>query len=239
MAAIECKHIGKIRKDFQLKDISFSLEEGYICGIVGENGAGKTTLMNILAGLDRHFTGEVMVHNISMRANPIAAKNKLAIISEGIRFYTEKSPIENGMLLGKYYKEWNAEVFGEWLKRLEIHERCLLSSYSKGTQMKFQVAFAMAHNPSVLILDEPTAGLDPVFRKEFLSILQETLQDEKTSVLMSTHITSELDKIADYIMVLENGSLTTKDSKENLTERFGTSFVVSDLIKGGKQNGLY
>lgn len=234
MAAIECKNVRKTIKDFQLKNISFSLEEGYICGIVGENGSGKTTLMNILAGLDRNFTGEVMIQGISVKANPIEAKNKLAIVSEGVPFYKEKSPIENGMLLGKYYKEWNQETFSEWLNRLEIHERCLLSSYSKGTQMKFQVAFAMAHNPSVLILDEPTAGFDPVFRKEFLSILQETLQNEKTSVLMSTHITSELDKIADYILVLENGSLKTNDSKENLAEQFGASFVVSDLIKGGK-----
>lgn len=231
---LEVNAVGKKYRDFVLRDISFSLEGGYLTGMVGANGAGKTTLLRILAGIDSHFKGDFSVNGISFRKSPLEVKNKAAYIAEGNSFFWEKTALENAELLGNYYSRWSDEIYGEWLERLQISAKQPLGELSKGGRMKFQIAFAMAHQPCVFLLDEPTAGFDPVFRKEFRNILQELLED-KISVLMSTHIISDLEKIADEIILLENGELVLKENRlelEDSTGRFNLELGGAGHIRG-------
>lgn len=150
----------------------------------------------------------------------------------------DKTAYENGVLLGEYFNNWSMEDYYIWLDKMNIPKGQPLYQFSKGMKMKFQVSFAMAHSPKFLLLDEPTAGFDPVFRKDFLSMLQDILNQD-IGILMSTHITSDLDKIADYIILLDNGEIKINDTKEALEDNFkrkqledslNKKFHISDLL---------
>lgn len=248
MTYLECRSVTKKYKDFTLKPTSFTLESGYMTGLVGRNGAGKTTLLNILSGLDTRFEGDVRIDNISLQKNPGEAKQKLALVSENISHFMEKNPLENAELLGKYFSDWSTERFYIWLDKLELDKGKSLFQYSKGMYMKYQLAFAMSHNAQFLILDEPTAGFDPVFRRDFMKILQD-VRDEDVGILMSTHIISDIDSAADYLLVLDDGKLTFDGTMESLTDPqaqeriYGTlkkRLPLGELLKrnGGKKDDL-
>ena len=235
---IKCEDVNKNYKNFSLKSISFNIESGYLTGLIGINSAGKTTLINILAGIDNDFTGKVLVNNIDIKKNPAKAKEEIGLVSEKITFFLDKTAYENGLLLGEYFKNWNMNNFYLWLDKMNLPKGQPLYQFSKGMKMKFQICFAMAHSPKFLLLDEPTAGFDPVFRKDFLNMLQDLL-NEDIGILMSTHITSDLDKIADYIILLDNGEIMINDTKEALEDEFrrnkiekslNKKFTISDLL---------
>lgn len=235
---IKCEDVNKNYKNFSLKSISFNIESGYLTGLIGINSAGKTTLINILAGIDNDFTGKVLVNNIDIKKNPAKSKEEIGLVSEKITFFLDKTAYENGLLLGEYFKNWNMNNFYLWLDKMNLPKGQPLYQFSKGMKMKFQICFAMAHSPKFLLLDEPTAGFDPVFRKDFLNMLQDLL-NEDIGILMSTHITSDLDKIADYIILLDNGEIMINDTKEALEDEFrrnkiekslNKKFTISDLL---------
>lgn len=235
---IKCEDVNKNYKNFSLKSISFNIESGYLTGLIGINGAGKTTLINILAGIDNDFTGKILVNNIDIKKNPAKSKEEIGLVSEKITFFLDKTAYENGLLLGEYFKNWNMNNFYLWLDKMNLPKGQPLYQFSKGMKMKFQICFAMAHSPKFLLLDEPTAGFDPVFRKDFLNMLQDLL-NEDIGILMSTHITSDLDKIADYIILLDNGEIMINDTKEALEDEFrrnkiekslNKKFTISDLL---------
>lgn len=235
---IKCEDINKNFKDFSLKSISFNIESGYLTGLIGVNGAGKTTLINILAGIDDDFTGKVLINDIDIKKNPSKAKEDIGLVSEKLNFFLDKTAYENGILLGEYFKNWNMNNFYLWLDKMNLPKGQPLYQFSKGMKMKFQICFAMGHSPKFLLLDEPTAGFDPVFRKDFLNMLQDILNQD-VGILMSTHITSDLDKIADYIIILDNGEIMINDTKEALEDEFKRSkierslnkkFTISDLL---------
>lgn len=235
---IKCEDVNKNYKDFSLKSISFNIESGYLTGLIGVNGAGKTTLINILAGIDDDFTGKVLINDIDIKKNPDKAKEEIGLVSEKLTFFLDKTPYENGLLLGEYFKNWDMNSFYLWLDKMNLPKGQSLYQFSKGMKMKFQICFAMGHSPKFLLLDEPTAGFDPVFRKDFLNMLQDIL-NEDIGILMSTHITSDLDKIADYIILLDNGEIMANDTKEALEDEFkrnkiekslNKKFTISDLL---------
>ncbi|MBS6194355.1 MAG: ABC transporter ATP-binding protein [Clostridiales bacterium] len=245
---LECHHIEKKYKDFSLKSISFTLESGYLTGLVGRNGAGKTTLLNILSGLDSRFEGQVLIDGVDLSHNPVEAKQQIALVSENISHFMEKTPLENAQLLGKYFSQWSMEQFYIWLDRLELDKGKALFQYSKGMYMKYQLAFAMSHGAKFLILDEPTAGFDPVFRRDFMKILQD-VRDEDVGILMSTHILSDIQSMADYLLVLDEGKLQYDGAMENLNDPavqkgiYGTlrkKLPLGELLKrnGGKKDDL-
>jgi len=176
--------INKQYKDFSLKDISFSLPEGYILGLIGRNGAGKTTLMNCIIGAIS-YKGNVYVDGEKNTLHERAATEKIGFIIEDGPFLKKKTLGENGELLGSLYNDWNEEKFYEYLKKMELHYDQVYEELSKGMETKFQLAFALAHSPKLLILDEPTGGLDPVFRRSFLKILQDVVNEEMISVIIS------------------------------------------------------
>lgn len=226
----KCENVEKKYKDFSLKPISFTMESGYLTGLIGINGAGKTTLINILSGLDTDFQGKIIVNGLDIKENLEEAKQEIGLVSENLSFFMDHTALENGELLGKYFKNWSIENYYIWLDRMNIPPTQPIYEFSKGMKMKFQISFAMAHSPKILILDEPTAGFDPVFRRDFLNILQDIL-DKYIGILMSTHITSDLDKIADYILLLDNGELKLNDTKEALEDISKRKQVEDSLIK--------
>lgn len=227
---LKCENIKKNYRDFSLKSISLTIKSGYLTGLIGVNGAGKTTLINILGGLDSDFTGDVCVNGIDIKKELSKAKQEIGLISEKISFFLDKTAYENGLLLGQYFKNWDIGNYYIWLDKMNIPKSQPLYQFSKGMKMKFQISFVMAHNPKVLLLDEPTAGFDPVFRKDFLNILQDILNQD-IGILMSTHITSDLDKIADYIILLDNGEIKINDTKEALEDDFKRKKLENSLQK--------
>ena len=236
---IQCENIVKRYRDFSLKSISFVIKPGYLTGLIGVNGAGKTTLINIIAGIDTDFEGTVNINGIDIKKNFTEAKQEIGLISEKLSFFIDKTAYENALLLGVYFNNWNMEEYYIWLDKMNIPKGEPIYQFSKGMKMKFQLSFAMAHSPKFLLLDEPTAGFDPVFRKDFLNMLQDILNQD-VGILMSTHITSDLDKIADYIILLENGEIKINDTKEALEDNFkrklledslNKKFHISDLLK--------
>ncbi|WP_352416843.1 ABC transporter ATP-binding protein [Clostridium tertium] len=236
--SIQCENIVKKYKDFLLKSVSLTIKPGYLTGLIGVNGAGKTTLINIISGLDTDFEGKVNINGIDIKKNTSEAKQEIGLISEKLSFFMDKTAYENGVLLGEYFNNWSMEDYYIWLDKMNIPKGQPLYQFSKGMKMKFQVSFAMAHSPKFLLLDEPTAGFDPVFRKDFLNMLQDILNQD-IGILMSTHITSDLDKIADYIILLDNGEIKINDTKEALEDNFkrkqledslNKKFHISDLL---------
>lgn len=206
--------------DFQLKNISFELESGYILGIIGRNGAGKTTLMNCILGKNRYDAGSIQVGTSAEQMHVNMAKADLGFIVEPGPFFVAETLERNGELLGQFYDAWDAGEFRKLLREYELSANKLYGDLSKGMKTKFQLAFALAHAPKLLVLDEPTGGLDPVFRQEFLSIVQSQVRDRMMSVIISTHLTTDLDKVADYVMLLDRGKCVFYLDKEEMMDSY-------------------
>ena len=226
--------LNKKYKDFSLKDISFSLPEGYILGLIGRNGAGKTTLMNCIIGAIP-YKGNIYVDGAINTLHERSATEKVGFIIEDGPFLKKETLGRNGELLGALYNEWNEDKFYDYLKKMELHYDQVYEELSKGMETKFQLAFALAHSPKLLILDEPTGGLDPVFRRNFLKILQDVVNEEMVSAIISTHLTTDLDKIADYVMLLDDGEMVFFEDKENLMDKYpmisGSVEVLANIPK--------
>ncbi|GAA0795941.1 ABC transporter ATP-binding protein [Faecalicatena orotica] len=222
MSKFECRNITKSYKNFTLQDISFMLESGYLAALIGPNGSGKTTLFRCISGTARRMQGEAVIDGISLSQNPAAYKEKIGYISENLSFFQEQSILENGQNLGIYFPEWSLEDYYFWLDKMELAPSRKVYQLSKGEAMKMQFCFALAHQPRFLFLDEPMAGFDPVFRRDFLAILKDVLEKD-IGILLSTHITEDLDKLADYVLVLKNGRLIRNDTKESLEDQYRRS----------------
>lgn len=204
---------------FTIKDVSFTLERGYMLGLIGRNGAGKSTLLRmILQNLPRKY-GTVEIAGYDVATHTAEAKKLLGYVGEDFYFLPKETLRENGKVLGMFYPEFDTERYLELLGRFEVGAEKLAGQLSKGETTKAQLAFALAHKPELLILDEPTGGLDPVVRREFLYILQSELVEERMGIIFSTHITEDLDKVADYIAMMEKGKLLFYETKEELLER--------------------
>lgn len=208
--------IGK-KHSFCLSDISFSLERGYILGLIGRNGAGKTTLIRSVLQLVP-FRGHVEVAGYSMQKEAMKAKQRIAYIGDDLLFLSNESLKKCGQIYGAFYENYHEERYLELLERLEIGSQQRGGTLSKGQNYRAQLAFALSHEAELLLMDEPTGGLDPIARQLFLRILQEELEKERMGILFSTHVTEDLDKIADYVMLLEKGKMAFWKTKEELWE---------------------
>lgn len=222
MTLFKCRNMTRKYKNFTLQDISFSLESGYLAALIGPNGSGKTTLLGCISGTARNFQGEASVDGISLSQSPASYKEKIGFISETVSFFQEQSILENGQNLGTFFSKWSTEEYYFWLDKMELAPSKQVYQLSKGEFMKMQFCFALAHEPEFLFLDEPMAGFDPVFRRDFLAILQDVLARD-IGILLSTHITEDLDKLADYVLVLKDGRLIKNDTKEELEDQYRRS----------------
>lgn len=204
---LELKHVSGTSKKFALQDVSFGLEPGYIMGLAGKNGAGKSTLFDYIMNTKKQYTGEILINGVDIRTNHSYMKNKIGFVSESNTFFMEYTAKENAELLKVFYEEWDMELFQNTMKKMNVSVHRKVGKLSRGEYFKFQMAFAMAHNPVIYLLDEVTAGMDPVFRIDFFKILQEVIATEKASVVMTSHIQDEMVQKTDYVGVLEKGKL--------------------------------
>ncbi len=232
---LEIRGLTKKWKTFTLEKIDLSLPEGYIMGLIGKNGSGKTTLINCILNGIRKSSGGIRINGRDYRS--LAAREDIGFILEPGPFFENKTLLENAKLFGRFYPKWKEEIFLNYLRTFELNGNALFMELSKGMKTKFQLAFALSHEPRLLVMDEPTGGMDPIFRRDFYSLLQDLISDTKASVLISTHITGDLDRIADFVTLLDNGKLVFTMTKEELLDHYpilrGNSEDIP-LIREGK-----
>lgn len=207
--AVDLTTCPRKHKDFRLEHISFALPEGYIMGLIGKNGAGKSTFFRTVMGESSRYTGNLLLEGNNLRGNHVAAMEKIGFVSEDNTFLGARSLIQNGELLGGFYNHFDMERFRQTLSEFGLPLTRNVHDLSRGEGMKFQLAFARAHHPRLYLVDEATAGMDPVFRMDFYRILRSLLEEESCSVILSTHIREEITKELDYVGVLEEGKLTS------------------------------
>lgn len=212
-------HLQKQLSQFQLQDISFHLPKGCIMGLIGPNGAGKTTLLRILLGLYRMDGGEIIVNGYSLSEEE-AYKDSMGFVLNEDVFLGALSLRKNADYFGSFYSEYNAELFETLCEDYHLNAGKKLKKLSKGEKLKFQFAFALSHNPKLLVLDEPTANFDPEFQDEFTKTLTKFVSDGEHSVLLATHLTEELDRIADYITFLYQGKVVFSEDKETMYDSY-------------------
>ena len=223
MTTFSCTNITRRYKNFCLDNVSFSMETGYFYVLAGVNGSGKTTLLNCITGVDSGFLHGILwnaqIGGVSLKASPEAYRRRLGYVSEKCPYFMEESVAQNGLTYGEFYPDWSVRDYSSYLSRLDVDPSKRVYQLSKGEFMKMQTCFALAHHPDFLFLDEPLEGFDPVFRREFLNLLGELL-DRDMGILLSTHITEDVDRLADYLLILENGRLTADASREALNDRY-------------------
>lgn len=204
---LEFEHVTGEKDDFCLQDINFSLPAGYIMGLAGKNGAGKTTLIDYIMNPKQRYSGTIRINGVDIRENHVQMKNKIGFISDENKFLNKRTAIQNAEILGSLYEEWDMEIFKSAMKQMGLSVGAMVGKMSRGELMRFQMAFAMAHKPALYLLDEVTAGMDPVFRIDFFRMLQEVIKTEEASILMTSHIQSEIGQKTDYVGILEEGRL--------------------------------
>lgn len=219
--AIQIKNLSKTYKDFQLNNLSLNLPTGTVMGLIGANGAGKSTLIRSILGLNKSDYEELKILGKDFRTAEKEIKEDIAVIFDVTHYNLEFTPAFIGKLLPKIYANWNPDTYEYYLKKFGLPQNKKLKQFSKGMKMKLEFAAAFSHNPKLLILDEATSGLDPIFRDEILDIIREYTEDETHTVLLSSHITSDLDKIADYIAFLHEGKLLFVKTYDEIQENLG------------------
>lgn len=204
---LEFKSVTGINRKFALQDVSFALPAGYIMGLAGKNGAGKSTLMDYILNREQQYTGEILLNGVNIRENHCKMFEKIGFISDDNRFMMEKTAEQNAQILGGTYENWDMSLFREEMRKMGLPTKKTVERFSRGEYFKFQTAFAMAHKPCLYLIDEATAGMDPVFRIDYFKLLQEIIADESASILMTSHIQDEIARKTDYVGIMENGKL--------------------------------
>ena len=220
MNLIEINGLCKNFESFQLKNVSFSLEEGYIMGFIGRNGAGKSTTLKTMLNLMKNDGGEVKLCGLSMPKDELEIKNQVGYVFGGVDFYPEAKISRITNVTKSFYHEWDDACYKELCERFEIDQNKKFKQLSAGMKVKYSVAVAMSHNPKLLILDEPTSGLDPAARDDLVLLFQEFVEDGAHSILFSTHITSDLEKCADYITYIKQGQILASTDRDSFRESY-------------------
>lgn len=217
---LEIKGLNKAYDGFALKDVTFALPRGFIMGFVGQNGSGKTTTIRSILNMAKKDSGKISVFGLDSETDTIEIKQRLGVVFDSLYLADHLNVKQIEKQLRPFYKDWSSEEFFRRIKAFELPDNRCVGDFSKGMKMKLMVAVALSHNAEMIILDEPTSGLDPVARDELLDILAEYISDETRGVLFSTHITSDVERIADYVTVLHGGRVLFTGTKDELHERY-------------------
>ncbi|OUN38527.1 ABC transporter [Faecalibacterium sp. An77] len=219
-AILEVKDLTKQYDGFTLDHVSFTVPGGCIMGLIGENGAGKSTTIKAILDLIHKDEGKVTFWGKDLAQAP-EMKEDIGVVFDGISFYETLTPARVGRILSEAYKNWDDNLYKEYLQRFSLPADKEIKGLSKGMKAKLSIAAALGHRPKFLILDEATSGLDPVMRDDMLDVFLEFVQDEEHSILMSSHITTDLEKVADYITFIHQGQMMFCKSKDELRYRYG------------------
>ena len=219
--ALTVSGLTKKYKEFTLSDISFEVPKGTIVGLIGENGAGKSTTLNAILGLIHKDRGEISIWGSPIEELQPEVKENIGVVFDGTNFSEELTPKRLNKVLKGIYVSWDEDYFFSLLKKLSLPTAKKIKSFSKGMKAKLSIAVAFAHHPKLLILDEATSGLDPIVRDDILDMFLDFVQDEENSILVSSHITSDLERVADYIVFIHEGRLIFSKPKDELLESYG------------------
>lgn len=220
---LEVKGLCKHYDDFALQDVSFSLPGGAIMGFVGENGAGKTTTMKAILNLIRPDAGSVTILGGSMAANETLLKSQLGVVFDESYFHDNLTVENVDHMMCRIYKNWDSAYFKALCDRFSLPAHKIIKAFSRGMKTKLSIAAALAHRPKLLLLDEATSGLDPIVRDEILDVFLDFIRDEEHSILFSSHITSDLEKIADYVTFIHKGRVLFSENKDTLIYQYGVA----------------
>lgn len=230
MLALDVRNLNKKYKNFQLKDVSFQLEKGYIMGFIGANGAGKTTTLKAILNMIRIDGGEIRILDKNFIEHEMELKQEIGYAFGGIDYYTRSRIKKVTDVIKKFYNHWDEETYCNYLKKFKLDQDKKIVELSAGMRVKYNLALALSHGAKLLILDEPTSGLDPVARDNLLDVFQGLVEEGEISILFSTHITSDLEKCADYITYINNGQIINSAEKEE--------FINTYRLLNGKESQL-
>lgn len=237
--ALMLSRVCKSYPGFELRDVSFTLPRGYIMGFIGPNGAGKSTTIKIIMNMVRKSRGVVEILGLDHCLHEEEVKRHVGYLGEEPHFYEEVTPAWLGRFVGKYYPTWDQNYYRSALSRFGIDPAKKVKTLSKGMKVKLGLALALSHRPELLILDEPTSGLDPVIRHDVLGEIMSVIQDERRSVFFSTHITQDVEKVADYVTFIRDGRIVLSDIKDDILIRWRrVSFPIAVDRKPGDEAGV-
>ena len=234
MALLEVEGLTKRYPGFTLDSVSFRLETGYIMGFIGRNGAGKTTTLKSMLGLVHADAGSVRIDGTEYREDEHLAKQKLGVAFGGVDYYPRARLSDIARVTRRFYEAWDETQYRALLQRFQLDEKKRVRELSQGMKVKFSLALALSHNAKLLLLDEPTSGLDPVSREELIELLQHIVEDGEHSILFSTHITSDLEKCADYITYIRGGRIAASTDLDSFKSEYrlvrGTRAQLTDPL---------
>lgn len=222
---VEFNNVTKRFKDFSVKNIDLQIQRGFVHGFIGANGAGKSTTIKMMMNLLQPDAGEVKVFGMDYKTHEKAIKERIGFVYDANVFFENLNLKDIKRIVAPAYKHWDNTLFTQYVEQFELPFNKSIKNFSKGMQMKAFLAIALSHHAELIIMDEPTAGLDPIFRRELLGVLQEIMLDGNRTIFFSTHITTDLHRIADYIAFINRGQLVFNDSIHDITESYA-------LVKG-------
>lgn len=218
---LEIKNLSKKYNGFELKNVNIELPKGMIMGFIGENGAGKTTTIKAILNIISRDSGEIKIFGLDNKDNERKIKEDIGVVLDDSFLSEYLNPLDINKIMKNIYKSWDEKLYFKYIEDFKLPKEKISKEYSSGMKMKLKIAVALAHHPKLLILDEPTSGLDPVARNEILDIFQEFIQDEEHGIFVSSHITSDLEHIADYITFINNGEIIFTKIRDELFENYG------------------
>lgn len=238
MNAVEISNLTKFYKDFKLDNVSFALPSGCIMGLVGENGAGKSTVIKLILGMIHKDGGKIRLFGKDNSQDIRDIKEDLGVVLDDVGIPAPLNAKQVGRIMKNTFKNWNEEQYKNNLEKLSVPINKQFKDFSRGMKMKLGIAVALSHDPKLLILDEATSGLDPVVRDEVLDIFNEFTRDENHSILISSHIVSDLEKICDYIAFLHKGKLILFEEKDILLSQYGIIHCTEQQLNGLDQSAV-
>ncbi len=216
---LEVKNLCKKYDNFELKNVTFHLPKGMIMGLIGENGAGKTTTIKAILDIIKPSSGEIKIFGIDKKEEK--AKEEIGVVLDDMFFPEILTPNDINNTMKSIYQNWDEKMFYDYLKEFSLLPKKQIKTFSKGMRKKLEIITALSHHPKLLILDEPTSGLDPVARDEVIGIFQSILEKDDCSILLSSHITTDLEHIADYITFINHGEVVLSKETDKLLEQYG------------------
>ena len=218
---IELKNVVKDYGDFKLDHISFAVPEGSVCGFIGQNGAGKTTTINLILDIINRDEGEISLFGKPVDQDHAYVREDVGVVFDEMGFHEFMTAKDINIMMKNIYKNWDEKVFFEYLRKFSLPSKKKCGAFSRGMRMKLQIAAAMSHKAKLLIMDEPTSGLDPIVRNEMIGIFRDFVVEEDHTILLSSHITGDLEKIADEVVFIDGGKIVLSGNKDEILEKHG------------------
>ncbi|MCR5282979.1 MAG: ABC transporter ATP-binding protein [Lachnospiraceae bacterium] len=229
---IELENVVKDFGDFKLDRVSFSVPEGSVCGFIGQNGAGKTTTINLILDIVGRDSGEVRVFGQNVDQNSAALREDIGVVFDEMGFHEFMTGHDINIMMKNIYKNWDEAAFFDHMKRFSLPSKKKCGDFSRGMRMKLQIAVALSHHAKLLVMDEPTSGLDPIVRNEMTDIFREFVLQEDHTILLSSHITSDLEKIADEVVFIDGGRIVLAGNKDEILEKHGILRCKKEALSG-------